>query len=151
MGNQLLPGTGHGRGDDGREIVEGGAGIEQTGPVMEELVAAADEGLQPGRALKDGGFGIPGGVDQGPADRRRGPGRGVKGCLSPLVRRERPAVDDPDAGQLPGPLGVQGTGRLLLDDGVDLFVEGEVVGVHSVEVQIGDVHELRRRRPGGVR
>ena len=35
-----------------------------------------------------------------------------------------------------------GSGRLLLNDRVDLLVEREVIGVHRIEVRLGDVDEL---------
>ena len=44
-------------------------------------------------------------------------------------------------GELPGALGVEGVGGLLLDDRVDLFEEREVVGVDAVERRLGEVDE----------
>ena len=50
-----------------------------------------------------------------------------------IVWRERLSMHDADRSQLAGPLGIEGVGRFLLDDRVDLFEKGEVVGVNAVE------------------
>ena len=49
------------------------------------------------------------------------------------VGREGLAGHDADRGELSGPFGVERPDRLLLDDGVDLLEEAEVVGVDAVE------------------
>ena len=63
-----------------------------------------------------------------------------------LVGREGLSVDDADRGQLSGSFGVQGVGGLLLNDGVDLFEEREVVGVDAVERRRGEVDETSHGR-----
>jgi hypothetical protein len=88
---------------------------------------------------------------QRPADRRPEPCRLLERGRAALARLERLAVDDADPGQLPGPLGIDGLRRLLLDEHVDLVEVRDVVGVHGVEVELGEVDELGRRRVGRLR
>jgi hypothetical protein len=60
-------------------------------------------------------------------------GRLVENAALMIVWRERLSMHDADRSQLAGPLGIEGVGRFLLDDRVDLFEKGEVVGVNAVE------------------
>jgi hypothetical protein len=55
-------------------------------------------------------------------------------------------VNDPDPGELSRSFWIERRDGLLLDERIDLLEEGEVVGMHGVEVELGDVDELRRRR-----
>jgi len=59
-------------------------------------------------------------------------------------------VGEPDRSN---PVGVKGLGGFFLDEGVDLLVEGEVVGVHGVLGLVRDVEvgHLRRVARGGER
>ena len=60
----------------------------------------------------------------------------------PLVWRERPAADDADRGELPGPFRVEGLGRFFLEKFVEFLEEGEIIGMDGVEHHVGDVDEL---------
>jgi hypothetical protein len=55
----------------------------------------------------------------------------------PVIGRERLALDDPDRRELARPPGVERFGRFLLHQLVDLFVEGEAVGVDGAEGHSG--------------
>jgi hypothetical protein len=63
----------------------------------------------------------------------------------PLIGCERLPRHESDGGQLTGTLCVERLDRFLLQQLVDLLVEGEVVAVHGVEDLFGNVDELVAR------
>lgn len=48
-------------------------------------------------------------------------------------------------------LGIVGVGRLVLNDGVQLLEEAEIVGMNGIELPSGEVDELLRGRIAGLR
>ena len=86
-----------------------------------------------------------------------GPGGGVahrgglgEDLLHPLVRRERLALLDADRGIEAEPDRVEGIARLLLHDLIEQLPEGVIRRGDRVEMLAGEVHELHRRRIGGL-
>ena len=136
----------HRRCDDGGEVVELGPGVEQPRVVAQKFVAPSDEGAQPVAVRVVIGLGVARLVDQRTGDRGRQRSRPAQDPSHPVVRLERLTMDDADRRTLSGSLLVQRVGGLLLDQRVDLLVEGVVVGVHGVLSQLGHVQVRRRRR-----
>ena len=109
-----------------------------------EVVAADEEHVHPG------GLGIvielAGGARtpvEGSA-RGRSDGRRIgQDLLHPRIGVERLALHDPDGGERPHYLRIEGLCRLLLDDIVDHFEVAEVIGrngVHHLACAFGELH-----------
>ena len=118
---------------------------------MQELGAAADERRVPRavrieeRLLQSAP--IREGADRRLADRRRF----GEDLLHPRIGRERRALLDADRGQQSQRFGIDGVGRLLLDDLVHFLEERGIHRMDRVEGLAGHVDEVRRRRIRGVR
>ena len=103
-------GVGHRRGDAGADVVHQGAVVEHPRAVGEELVAAADEGGLPRRALEDVDVGVTRLVQQGAGDPGPDPGRLVED-VAHAGRRVR-TVDRGRCRWRPAARLVPGRGRL---------------------------------------
>ena len=150
LGADADGGVGHRGGDAGADVVHHRAGVEQPGAVGEELVAATDERGRPCAVGVVVDRGIAGREHEAAHDAGPDARGGVEDRAHPLVGRKRLPGDDPDGGELAGALGIQRRGGLVGHDRGDLLEVREVVGVHAVELGLGEVEELRGRRIVGL-
>ena len=173
-GDQVLradPGQPHAHrgGDTGGGVEERDPRVELARPVagggdsavggdlrrrVEELIAAGEQHVDPGRA------GVVGEAFLRPRRERDGAGGGVadrhgvfEDLAHPLVGLERLALDDPDGREQAHRLGVTGPGGFLLHQRVDGLPVAEVVRRDGVDRHAGPLDEpgLRHRRAGAPR
>ena len=118
---------------------------------MQELVAAADERRVPRAVRIEERLLQSAPIGEG-TDRRLTDGcRFGEDFLHPRIGRERCALLDADGGQQSQRFGIDGVGRLFLDDLVHLLEERGIHRVDGVEGLAGHVDEVRRRWIRGVR
>gem|GEM_PF-4334928 len=138
---------GHRRRDAGRVVEKEGAGVEVAHAGLgEELVAAADEALDPGAVREEVGL-LEAGPEQIGARGGVTHGHGLgEDFLHARIGSEWLAFFDADGGQKPERFRVQRRIGFFLHDVVDLLEEREVVCMNRVERLAGDIDELHRRR-----